>query len=415
MADLNYEYSKLYSNLIQKKSEISKLLEQNKQTRMMFDVLKLQIKEISFANLKDLDEENKLVELKNKLKGAEKIVKNSSNVYKLLLQNESGVSVVVLLDKAIEALKRLEGYEPTSRDLYKRLESYKFEIEDVAEAAIKFKKIQGIDDPDKQLNIVEDRLTLINQLEKKYGPTIQDVLKHKENAERQLSDLEKGEDKLEELKEEYKAIYQQALNLADKLHSIRESNAKKLSDMVKSTLVFLDMPKVKFNISVEKILRDSNVVLSANGYDDVEFLIATNPGEELAPMNKIASGGELSRIMLALKSTISGKKGAQTVIFDEIDTGVSGSTSQKIGIKLSHIAKETQTICVTHSAQIAALSKTHFLIKKTEKDSRAETTVQILNDDEKVEEIARIIGGIDLTEKQYAAARELISQSKELN
>lgn len=406
------DYSKLYSSLTQKKHEISKLLEQNKQTRIMLDVLKLQIKEISFAKLKDFDEEEKLVNLKNKLKGAEKIVKSSSNVYKLLLQNESGVSAVALLEKAIDALKRIETYEPTAKELSDRLQNYKYEIEDIAETALEYKKIQGIEDPDKQLTIVEDRLALINQLEKKYGPTIQDIIKHKEDSEKKLLDLENGEDRLEELKAEYKSLYLEASALADKIHENRVFNAEKLSDMVKNTLIFLDMPKVKFKISVEKVTREDNIVLSSTGYDDVEFLIATNSGEELAPMNKIASGGELSRIMLALKSTLSGKKGAQTVVFDEIDTGVSGSTSQKIGIKLAQISKDTQTLCVTHSAQIAALSSTHFLIKKSEKDGRAETSVQILDEKERVDEIARIIGGIDLTEKQYAAANELIIQSR---
>lgn len=412
--DLIDEYKTLYDQLTQKKSEISKLIEQNKQTSMMLDALKLQIKEISFAKLKEFDEEERLIELQLKLKGAEKIVKNSSNVYKLLLQNESGVSAVVLIEKAIDALKRLENYEPSAKGLYEKLNNFKFEIEDIAETVLEYKKIQGIEDPDKQLTAVEDRLTLINQLQKKYGPTIKDIIKHKEDAEKKIFDLERGEGELEDLKYEYKELYSKACILADRIHANRLENANKLSDLVKKTLIFLDMPKVKFKISVEKITRDNNLVLSSNGYDNIEFLIATNSGEELAQMNKIASGGELSRIMLALKSTLSNKKGAQTVIFDEIDTGVSGSTSQKIGIKLAQIAKNTQTICVTHSAQIAALSSTHFLIKKEEKDGRAETRVHVLNDSERVDEIARIIGGIDLTEKQFAAANELITQSKDI-
>ena len=143
-------------------------------------------------------------------------------------------------------------------------------------------------------------------------------------------------------------------------------------------------------------------------------MIATNAGEELASMNKIASGGELARIMLAMKSAMSDKNGAQTVIFDEIDTGVSGSTSQKIGIKLHDISVLTQTICVTHSAQIAAFADQHFFIKKSEIENRAEAKVFVLNSNQKIEEIARIIGGIDVTEKQFAAANELIAQSKAL-
>ena len=178
--------------------------------------------------------------------------------------------------------------------------------------------------------------------------------------------------------------------------------------------MFLDMPKVQFEIKIEEVKNDERYVLSQYGYDDVEFLIATNIGEELSHMNKIASGGELARIMLSLKSALSDKNGAQTVIFDEIDTGVSGSTSQKIGIKLASIAKSIQVICVTHSAQIAAFANSHYFIKKNEIDDRAETKVHLLNENERIEELARIIGGINLTDNQYAAAKELIDESKSL-
>ena len=180
------------------------------------------------------------------------------------------------------------------------------------------------------------------------------------------------------------------------------------------TLTFLDMPKVRFEICVSKNESNGKVTLNQYGCDDVEFLIATNVGEELAPMNRIASGGELSRIMLALKNALSDKNGAGTVIFDEIDTGVSGSTSQRIGIKLFEISLSTQTICVTHSPQIAALAQNHYFIKKTEIDERAEAKVFVLNEDERVNEIARIIGGINLTTKQFDAAKELISQSNKI-
>ena len=171
---------------------------------------------------------------------------------------------------------------------------------------------------------------------------------------------------------------------------------------------------MRFEIKTAKNEVDGKITLSQRGLDDVEFMIATNVGEELLPMNKIASGGELSRIMLAMKSAMSDKSGAQTVIFDEIDTGVSGSTSQKLGIKLYEISRGTQAICVTHSAQIASLADQHFFIKKLEVDKRAEAHVELLNNERRVEEIARIIGGIDVTEKQIAAARELLRQSKEL-
>lgn len=406
------EYSLLYQRLSSLKGEISDLIAENKQKDTMIDILNFQIKEISSAKLKDINEEEKLNELRNKLKGAEKLVKNSNTVYKALLQNESGISAVVLIDKAIEALKRLTDVESEAEELTEKLTDFKFEIEDIAERVKDFCSVDGIDNPEKQLEAVEDRLALIQKLERKYGATISDILSFKDDAENKLKSFESAEEKIEELKKEYKAIYSTAMDKAETLHKKRMEASRILSKLVKESLEFLDMPKVAFEIEVRKNEKDGTSVLSSRGFDDVEFMIATNAGEVLSSMNKIASGGELARIMLALKSAMSDKNGAQTIIFDEIDTGVSGSTSQKIGIKLAQISKGAQTFCVTHSAQIASLATNHYFIKKETVDERAETHVSLLNEEERTKEIARIIGGIDLTDKQFAAANELIEQSK---
>ena len=405
-------YSSFYSKLNAKKSEIAALHEKNKQTEAMADVIKYQIKEIESAKLKDIDEEEKLLQLRSKLKGAEKIIKSTSNVYKLLYKNESGISVSVLIDKSIDALSKIKEIDPSIEEMISNLKSYKSEIIDIAERTFDLADFDGVDDPDKQLDAIEDRLAVIQRMQKKYGQTIEEVISFKNDAQNKLKDLENGELKLEKLKKEYKELHKEACEIATKIHALRTKGAKELSALVKESLLFLDMPKVKFEICVTPQERDNTPILSSKGYDDVEFMIATNAGENLTQMNKIVSGGELARIMLAIKSTISGKNRAQTIIFDEIDTGVSGSTSQKIGVKLSKIAKSMQTICVTHSAQIASLSDNHYLISKKEIDGRAETSVKILGENEKVDEIARIIGGIDLTEKQFDAAKDLIKQSK---
>ena len=408
------EYSQLYSKLTSIKAQLNKLMEETKQKDTMVDILNYQIKEISAAKLKDIDEEEKLLELRNRLKGAEKLIKNTSTVYKALLQNESGISASSLVTKAMEALNRIVDVVPEAQELCDKLNDFKYELEDIAERAKEFGAFEGVDDPQRQLDLVEDRLALIQRLERKYGGSIEEVLAFRENAENKLSQFENSENLIQDLKFEYKSIYASACMVAEKLHEARVSASHRLSKLVKDNLEYLDMPKVCFKIEVQQCEKDGKSVLNGLGYDDVEFLIATNVGEELAPMNKIASGGELARIMLALKSTVSEKNGAQTVIFDEIDTGVSGSTSQKIGVKLAKISKSTQTFCVTHSAQIAALAQNHYFIKKNEIDGRAETSVVLLNEQGRIDEIARIIGGIDLTEKQFDAAKELISQSTEL-
>ncbi len=408
------EYSKIYQSLTSLKSEINSLLEANKQKDTMIDILKYQIKEINAAKLKDLKEEEKLIEVSNRLKAAEKITKYANNVYKALLQNESGISASILLDKAIDSLSKLTDVMPDANEMLEQLNNFKYEIEDIADRAKSYGSFDGISDPKKELEQIEDRLALIQKLEKKYGQTIEDILKFKESADEKLSLYESYENRIEDLKFEYKKLYLEACKIANDIHNLRESASKNLSKQIKDALKFLDMPKVNFQIAVNTLENENKQILNSLGYDDVEFMIATNAGEELSPMCKIASGGELSRIMLALKSALSDKKGAQTIIFDEIDTGVSGSTSQKIGIKLAQISKCTQTFCVTHSAQIASLAERHYFIKKAEIEGRAETSVSLLNDEEKVEEIARIIGGIDLTDKQYDAAKELISQSREI-
>ena len=408
------EYRELYQKLTSIKSEITKLIEETKQKDTMVDILEYQIKEIASAKLKDTDEEEKLNELRAKLRGAEKLIKSSSVAYKALLQNDSGVSACVLIDKAIEALNKIADVESEANDFIEKLTNFKYEIEDIAERARDFASFDGAGDPQKQLEDVEDRLALIQRLERKYGGSIADVLNFKAEAEAKLKTFENVENKIEDLKFEYKSLYAKATVLAAKLHDIRVKEAKRLSKQVLDALVFLDMPKVRFEIRVDLHEKDGKPVLNSYGYDDVEFMIATNAGEELSPMNKIASGGELARIMLALKSAMTDKNGADTIIFDEIDTGVSGSTSQKIGIKLAQISCGSQTFCVTHSAQIASLAQNHYFIKKNEIDGRAETTISLLDENQRVEEIARIIGGIDLTEKQFDAAKELISQSKSI-
>ncbi len=412
--ELLCEYSKAYSRLTALRNEITSLREMSKQKDMMVDILNFQVNEISSAKLKDENEEERLGELRTRLKGAEKIIKQSSNVYKVICKNDSGISATYLIDKAIESLIKLADVEPEASEMAEKLTSYKYEITDIAERAREFGALGGLDNPEEELQVIEARLMLIQKLKKKYGSSIAEIIKFKQDAEEKLKNFERGEEKIEELSAEYKKLYQIALNMAEKLHDLRIDGAKGLSKIIKEALEFLDMPKVRFEIKVAKNETNGKTTLSQLGIDDVEFMIATNPGEDLSPMSKIASGGELSRIMLAMKSAMSDKNGAQTVIFDEIDTGVSGSTSQKIGIKLRAIASSTQTICVTHSPQIASLADLHFFIKKLEIDNRAQAQVTLLSEEQRVAEIARIIGGINVTEKQTEAAKELISQSKRL-
>lgn len=411
--ELLEKYFDYYQKLNQKKKQIAELFDEIKKIEANADLIKFQIKEISSAKLKDEDEEEKLIELRNKLKNAEKILKSSGAVYKLLFKNESGISASVLIEKSIDALNKISDIDPSIDTMVEKLKGFKSELEDIAETTKDLCSFESLENPEAELDKIEDRLNVISRMQKKYGPTLADVFKFKAELESKLVTWQDSENALEALKSEYKALHAEACVVAETIHDSRKNGAKELSRAVKETLLYLDMPKVQFEIVVNEIMRDGTPVLSSNGYDDVEFMIATNAGENLSKMNKIVSGGELARIMLAIKSVISGNK-SQTIIFDEIDTGVSGSTSQKIGVKLAKIANSMQTICVTHSAQIAALAKNHLLIKKIESEGRAVTTVVHLDTEKRIEEIARIIGGIDLRESQYEASRVLLNQRDEL-
>ena len=411
--ELLEKYFDYYQKLNQKKKQIAELFDEIKKIEANADLIKFQIKEITAAKLKDEDEEEKLIELRNKLKNAEKILKSSGAVYKLLFKNESGISASVLIEKSIDALNKISDIDPSIDTMVEKLKGFKSELEDIAETTKDLCSFESLENPEAELDKIEDRLNVISRMQKKYGPTLTDVIKFKTELEGKLVTWQDSENALEALKSEYKALHAEACVVAKEIHDSRKNGAKELSRAVKETLLYLDMPKVQFEIVVNEIMRDGTPVLSSNGYDDVEFMIATNAGENLSKMNKIVSGGELARIMLAIKSVISDNK-SQTIIFDEIDTGVSGSTSQKIGVKLAKIANSIQTICVTHSAQIAALAKNHLLIKKIESEGRAVTTVVHLDTEKRIEEIARIIGGIDLRESQYEASRVLLSQRDEL-
>lgn len=264
------------------------------------------------------------------------------------------------------------------------------------------------EDPDRQLDRIEGRLNLLSRLKKKYGGSLAEVMTFRENAAKKLSDIEQGESRLEELEGEYRQLVGKGKEAADTLSAHRREAAVRLGDEVMETLRFLDMPKVRFYVDIRPMREDGKEKFTALGVDDVDFTVVTNPGDAPQSLSKTASGGEMSRIMLALKCAQAKKVGAGTVIFDEIDTGVSGGTAERIGIKLRELSEGAQVICVTHSAQVAAHAHQHLLIEKKEVDGRAESSVRSLDREERVAELARIIGGIELTEHQYTAARELL-------
>ncbi len=403
-------YSQIYALLIDKKNEIAQLERSLDDRQMMTDILKYQIAEIDKARIQDPNEEEKLEKLRIKIKSLEAVTKNSSLVYRALAPGEKGASCAYLMERAASALRQLADVMDDAEALAQKLDEYRFDVIDIAERARDLVDTEEIGDPEKQLDRIETRLALFSRLEKKYGNSLYDVIAFRDEAKRKLHDLEGGEDRLEELRSEYQQLAKKAGDAARIISDKRREAGGRLASEVMSALKDLDMPKVHFFVDIRKLQGENS--FGPRGYDEVDFTVVTNPGEEAQPLYRIASGGELSRIMLALKCAEAKKAEQSTVIFDEIDTGVSGGTAERIGIKLESLSENMQVICVTHSAQVSAHSDNHLLIEKKEVSGRVESSVRFLDGEERVEELARIIGGINVTEKQYSAARDLLQNKK---
>ncbi len=407
--ELLSEYRESYSVLEKIRREISDITEKAHEGERMREILAYQIKDIDSAGLRD-GEEEELVDKKVKLKNSEKITKNSEFVFRALKGSEKG-SVSYLLDRSITALSQLSDVVANFGEYSERLRDYLYGIEDIAEEV--YAVLADIDeDPTETLNYIESRLDKISKLKRKYGLTVKDVLEFREKIFKEYDALENSEAVIKELEKKEREAYKKSLEIANRLHSIREKAALELEERVKSTLEFLDMPKVVFFASLKESFSGGDKVLNKDGSDVLEFYISANRGAEPQPLSKIASGGELSRIMLALKSVISDKDGIPTVIYDEIDAGVSGKTARKIGIKMLELSSSTQLFCITHSAQIASLGDTHFLISKSDVNGFTETSVRELDDEGRINELSRILGGIDVTESQRAAARDMFEERK---
>ena len=406
------EYAVPYGEWQELTASAQALRESLQQKNMLTDILKYQIKEIDAARLSAPDEDEKLTAMRAKIKNIERIAKYSTFVYRALTQSEKGATASVLLQKSSAALRQLADVMPEAEELAARLDNYRYEIEDIGESARALMDDGDVRDPEKQLNQIEARLSLIERLKRKYGNTIADIIAFRRDAAAKLADLESGDEKLSEIEDRIRDVRLRLSRSAAEITQARRTAAEVISRSVCDTLSYLDMPKVRFLVDIQKVYAGGEEQFGPCGSDDVTFMIATNPGEPPMPLAKIASGGEMSRVMLALRSVMNTKSGANTVVFDEIDAGVSGGTSEKIGIKLKEMSCGTQTLCITHSPQIAALADTHLRIRKKVVDGRAESEIEELDEGGRVSEIARIIGGVSVTDTQRDAAREMIENNQ---
>ncbi len=410
-AELLCEYRAVFAELEAVRSEIESIARKENERERLKEILAYQIADIDALSLHD-GEEEELIDRKIKIKNSEKITKNCEFVYRALRGSEKG-SVSFLLSRSIAALKQLSGVLPDFESKTEELTDMMYRIDDIAETVQD--QLDSLDgDPEEKLNEIESRLDKISKLKRKYGFTVRDILDFRDRAKAELDALENSEELLASLAVKEEALYVKALSLADMLHTVRVDASRELEARVKETLEFLDMPKVVFYAAIKEAYSGERKLLNKNGSDNLEFFISANRGAEAQSISKIASGGELARIMLALKSVIADRDGISTMIFDEIDAGVSGKTARKIGIKMHELSKNAQVFCVTHSAQIASLADTHLLISKADVNGVTETSVRPLDYEGRVTELSRILGGINVTASQREAAIDMLSENESL-
>ena len=408
-ADLLSEYKAAYTAYDNVRKEKKNVAAKAAERERRMEMLSYQIRDIDALALTE-GEEERLVDEKVRLKSNERILKHTSFVYKALRGSDKG-SVSLLLDRSISALSQISDVIPKCAEYAETLRDCMYSVMDIAEEVAVYSADADVD-PVAALNEIESRLADISGLKRKYGLTITEILAYRDRARAEYDEMENADELLSSLEKQEKASYRAALALADRLHEKRMQAASRLEQSVKETLEFLDMPKTVFFASVKEQFSAGEKILYPTGSDTVEFFVSANRGADPKPIAKIASGGELARIMLSLKCALSDKEGVATLIFDEIDAGVSGKTARKIGLKMHSLSETAQIFVVTHSAQIASLADTHFLIAKKDVDGITETGIRPLDKDGRIEEISRILGGIQVTDAQRNAAIDMIERKE---
>lgn len=394
------EYKQSFKQLLSVRKQLKALTLDADERDRQIELLDYQIKELTDAEIK-VGEWDELKKRKNLILNSQNLLQSLNSALAAFNGSDDYSGISTLLSTAVKELGTVSDVDGDIKAVYDKAEALNDSVEVLKDALLD--KINSIEFEPEELDRIEERLNLYYTFSNKYGETEQDMLYYFDEAVKKRAAFENSEEELEKLNVRYDEIFNQTVALAQKLTDLRKSTAEKLGNEICKQLEFLDMPKIKFTTSFEK----GN--LSANGWDKIEFLIATNVGETAKPLAKIASGGELSRIMLAIKSIIAQKDSIDTLIFDEIDTGVSGKASRKIGLKLKELGAFTQVICVTHSAQIASVANSHFLIEKNVENDRTYTNVTVLDYDGRKNELARIMGGINATESLLKSAEELLN------
>lgn len=396
---LRADYSDKYHAVSDLRHEIERMTMDESEKLRRMETLRYQIEEISKAEL-EAGEDEVLEERRKLLQNAEKLSDGINAAVECLYGGDESDGAATLLAQAERELARLSRYTDAFAQLHDKVADLMYQVQDVAEEARDSR--DDLSYSADELEQIESRLDVIHRLRRKYGVTCADILEYLEKAKAELDEIEFADDHLERLKGKLKKAEKSAWDAALALRENRKTTAVGLSERILTELAQLDMPRVQFSCEFEE--KD----LSVDGADNVVFYMSANAGEALKSMSKVASGGELARIMLAMKNVLAEQDQVNTLIFDEVDTGVSGRAAQKVAEKLRSVAAHKQVLCVTHLPQLAALANTHLLIAKSERDGRTYTTVTPLDLEGRKLELARIIGGTNITETTLKSAEEML-------
>ncbi len=405
--ELLQQYQEQYKKVQGLISRLDGLLTDESEKMRRKELLEYQIQEIESAKIR-VGEEAELEERRTYLSHIEQIVENSGNAYQSLYGDDNQSAAYDGIASAVHALDGIHTYDNRLTAFHQTLTSVLADLEDVTHELKSY--LDSIDYEQGELDFLEERLQTLSHLKRKYGGGEEEILAFLAKIKQELSEIENSDALQEELRAELQREKRVLSQLASDLSVKRRETAIELQTAIMQELCDLDMQKMRFSVSVQPLDED----YTPWGIDRVEFLISGNPGEELKPLAKIASGGEMSRIMLAMKSILAESDMVETLIFDEIDTGVSGRAAQKIAEKICMLAKERQILCITHLAQIASMADTHFLIEKTSDEMYTKTTVTPLDGINRKNELARIIGGVMITELTLDAAQEMLDMAESL-
>ncbi|MBQ4641318.1 MAG: DNA repair protein RecN [Oscillospiraceae bacterium] len=398
-APLRQDYLAAFEKVIELRRQIQRMtMDEGEKLRRM-ETLRYQIEEISRAELES-GEDTRLEERRKILQNAEKLSDGIHAAVECLYGGDDSDGAAALLAAAERELAKLGRYTDAFAELHSTVSDLMYQVNDAAEAVRDAR--DELSYSADELEAIEGRLDVIHRLRRKYGVTCEDILAYLEQAKAELDEIEFADDTIARLEGKLKAVQKEATEAAIALRESRMRAAELLTEQILVELAQLDMPRVQFACQFQQ------TELTSLGMDLVAFYMSANAGEALKPLSKVASGGELARIMLAMKNVLAEQDQVETLIFDEVDTGVSGRAAQKVAEKLRSVSKSKQVLCVTHLPQLAALASTHFLIAKEERKGRTYTTVTPLDRDGRIRELSRIIGGTNITETTLRSAAEML-------